>query len=53
MELKQNTTIIVLGASGDLAKKKTVGASFLLGISPPWFVCANLLLNSTPRSLAL
>lgn len=27
MELKENTTIIVLGASGDLAKKKTVGAS--------------------------
>ena len=27
MELKQNTTIVVLGASGDLAKKKTVGSS--------------------------
>lgn len=26
MELKDNTTIIVLGASGDLAKKKTVSA---------------------------
>lgn len=24
IELKENTTIIVLGASGDLAKKKTV-----------------------------
>jgi len=24
MELKENTVIIVLGASGDLAKKKTV-----------------------------
>lgn len=24
MELKENTTIVVLGASGDLAKKKTV-----------------------------
>lgn len=28
MELKQNTTIIVLGASGDLAKKKTYPALF-------------------------
>ena len=27
MELKENTTIVVLGASGDLAKKKTVRAS--------------------------
>lgn len=27
MELKENTTIVVLGASGDLAKKKTVGNS--------------------------
>jgi glucose-6-phosphate 1-dehydrogenase len=26
MELKDNTIIVVLGASGDLAKKKTVGA---------------------------
>lgn len=26
MELKENTTIVVLGASGDLAKKKTVRA---------------------------
>lgn len=25
MELKADTTIVVLGASGDLAKKKTVG----------------------------
>jgi len=25
IELKENTVIIVLGASGDLAKKKTVG----------------------------
>jgi glucose-6-phosphate 1-dehydrogenase len=25
MELKDNTIIVVLGASGDLAKKKTVG----------------------------
>lgn len=25
MELKDNTVIVVLGASGDLAKKKTVG----------------------------
>lgn len=24
MELKENTVIVVLGASGDLAKKKTV-----------------------------
>lgn len=31
VELKQNTTIIVLGASGDLAKKKTVCAC-----SPPF-----------------
>ncbi|KAK2682719.1 glucose-6-phosphate dehydrogenase [Fusarium oxysporum f. sp. vasinfectum] len=28
MELKQNTTIVVLGASGDLAKKKTYPALF-------------------------
>lgn len=27
MELKDNTTIIVLGASGDLAKKKTVSSA--------------------------
>lgn len=27
MELKDNTVIVVLGASGDLAKKKTVRAS--------------------------
>ena len=26
IELKDNTVIVVLGASGDLAKKKTVGA---------------------------
>lgn len=26
MELKDNTIIVVLGASGDLAKKKTVSA---------------------------
>lgn len=26
MELKDNTVIVVLGASGDLAKKKTVSA---------------------------
>jgi len=25
LELKENTTVVVLGASGDLAKKKTVG----------------------------
>ncbi|PTD13040.1 Glucose-6-phosphate 1-dehydrogenase [Fusarium culmorum] len=29
MELKQNTTIVVLGASGDLAKKKTYRNQFL------------------------
>jgi glucose-6-phosphate 1-dehydrogenase len=28
MELKENTVIIVLGASGDLAKKKTVRLLF-------------------------
>lgn len=27
MELKDNTVIVVLGASGDLAKKKTVSKS--------------------------
>jgi hypothetical protein len=27
MELKDNTVIVVLGASGDLAKKKTVRSS--------------------------
>ena len=26
IELKENTTVVVLGASGDLAKKKTVGS---------------------------
>lgn len=30
MELKENTTIVVLGASGDLAKKKTVCPPTLL-----------------------
>lgn len=30
IELKENTVIIVLGASGDLAKKKTVSALFRL-----------------------
>lgn len=29
MELKENTSIVVLGASGDLAKKKTVLAQAL------------------------
>lgn len=34
VELKENTTIIVLGASGDLAKKKTVctGSSLFYGL---------------------
>lgn len=46
MELKENTSIVVLGASGDLAKKKTVwsfpggggtrhSASFLLVFKHP------------------
>lgn len=30
MELKDNTVIVVLGASGDLAKKKTVSQLILL-----------------------
>jgi glucose-6-phosphate 1-dehydrogenase len=34
MELKENTTIVVLGASGDLAKKKTVRGS-LPSFPPP------------------
>lgn len=29
MELKENTVIVVLGASGDLAKKKTVSQARL------------------------
>lgn len=29
MELKENTVIVVLGASGDLAKKKTVSHAFV------------------------
>lgn len=29
IELKDDTVIVVLGASGDLAKKKTVGSSWL------------------------
>ncbi|KAF5012223.1 hypothetical protein FDECE_1711 [Fusarium decemcellulare] len=41
MELKQNTTIVVLGASGDLAKKKTVGSSPTS--APPLMLCANML----------
>lgn len=28
LELKENTTVVVLGASGDLAKKKTVSLKF-------------------------
>ena len=35
IELKENTVIIVLGASGDLAKKKTFPALFGLVASPP------------------
>jgi len=34
MELKENTTIVVLGASGDLAKKKTVMPSPLFPSAP-------------------
>lgn len=32
IELKDNTIIVVLGASGDLAKKKTVSDSGLNGL---------------------
>lgn len=46
MELKENTVIVVLGASGDLAKKKTVRTSILpsahLGLLANFY-----LLNST------
>ena len=30
IELKENTVVVVLGASGDLAKKKTVSSSPIL-----------------------
>lgn len=39
MELKDNTVIVVLGASGDLAKKKTVTAL----THPRWSQLANKL----------
>lgn len=49
MELKDNTVIVVLGASGDLAKKKTVfSPTQPIGISPPRMLTLN---NSTPPSL--
>jgi glucose-6-phosphate 1-dehydrogenase len=34
MELKDNTVIVVLGASGDLAKKKTVNCTPPLHMIP-------------------
>lgn len=38
MELKENTVIVVLGASGDLAKKKTVSVfKPHLTLKPPLF----------------
>lgn len=55
MELKENTTIVVLGASGDLAKKKTVRSDYtfcldsgsdLFYVLTSWFSAL-----STPRSL--
>jgi glucose-6-phosphate 1-dehydrogenase len=33
LELKDNTVIVVLGASGDLAKKKTVRAQRNVGLN--------------------
>jgi hypothetical protein len=47
MELKDNTVIVVLGASGDLAKKKTVRAAPLPRLTPD---CPNWLTihNSIP-----
>lgn len=41
MELKDNTVIVVLGASGDLAKKKT--ASQLILLARRNVLCANCL----------
>lgn len=38
MELKENTVIVVLGASGDLAKKKTVSCD-----NPPLAHCDDTL----------
>ena len=39
MELKADTTIVVLGASGDLAKKKTVSATGKnIAFPPPLFL---------------
>ena len=47
IELKENTVIVVLGASGDLAKKKTVRNL------PQHVICsANLCNNSFPHFLA-
>jgi glucose-6-phosphate 1-dehydrogenase len=34
MELKENTIIVVLGASGDLAKKKTVSSQIVKDWEP-------------------
>jgi len=41
MELKDNTVIVVLGASGDLAKKKTVNALLRSQDSPNWLTMCN------------
>lgn len=44
IELKDNTVIVVLGASGDLAKKKTVSATRLsIDIESMLIFCSSLL----------
>lgn len=45
LELKDNTVIVVLGASGDLAKKKTVRCSRFCRLKS----YANSLFHSIPR----
>lgn len=45
MELKDNTVIVVLGASGDLAKKKTVSRAICTSSN----VITNMLINCSIR----
>lgn len=49
-ELKDNTIIVVLGASGDLAKKKTVSIAY--GLFAYEALLLTFFLYSSPRSLA-
>jgi hypothetical protein len=54
MELKENTVIVVLGASGDLAKKKTVSTTLceVRPVTRPAFVANHsCIYSSSPRCL--